>query len=87
MESNGKPSLIHMTEAAHTQLTNSFPYQYETRSRGEVIIKGKGVMETFWLIGKASMSDRSTPPVSQVKKISQEGMSITDTDDKVYSIC
>ncbi|KAF1753952.1 hypothetical protein GCK72_020509 [Caenorhabditis remanei] len=87
MESNGKPSLIHMTEAAHTQLTNSFPYQYETRSRGEVIIKGKGVMETFWLIGKASMSDRSTPPVSQVKKISQEGMSITDTDDQVYSIC
>ncbi|EFO96506.1 hypothetical protein CRE_24801 [Caenorhabditis remanei] len=83
MESNGKPSLIHMTEAAHTQLTNSFPYQYETRSRGEVIIKGKGVMETFWLIGKASMSNRSTPPVSQVKQIPRKIPSFTDTDDKV----
>ncbi|EGT33836.1 CBN-GCY-3 protein [Caenorhabditis brenneri] len=70
MESNGKPSLIHMSNAAHSLLTSHYPHQYETNSRGEVIIKGKGVMETFWVLGKAgevepSISNRSTPPVTQ----------------------
>uniref|UniRef100_A0A1I7UYY5 Guanylate cyclase n=1 Tax=Caenorhabditis tropicalis TaxID=1561998 RepID=A0A1I7UYY5_9PELO len=69
MESNGKPSLIHMSGAAHTLLTSHYPHQYETNSRGEVIIKGKGVMETFWVLGRAgevepSISNRSTPPVT-----------------------
>uniref|UniRef100_A0A8R1HRU8 Guanylate cyclase n=1 Tax=Caenorhabditis japonica TaxID=281687 RepID=A0A8R1HRU8_CAEJA len=71
MESNGKPSLIHMTADAHSLLTTHFPLQYETNSRGEVIIKGKGVMETFWVLGKTSeldvtntMSSRTTPPVT-----------------------
>ncbi|CAI2337313.1 unnamed protein product [Caenorhabditis sp. 36 PRJEB53466] len=70
MESNGKSSLIHMTASAHTLLTSHYPHQYETNSRGEVIIKGKGVMETFWVLGKVgecdpmSISNRSTPPVT-----------------------
>ncbi|EGT31147.1 CBN-GCY-4 protein [Caenorhabditis brenneri] len=59
MESNGKPSLIHMTEAAHTQLTNYFPYQYETKS------------------------NRSTPPISQVKQIPQKIPSVTDSMDEI----
>ncbi|EGT33806.1 hypothetical protein CAEBREN_31084 [Caenorhabditis brenneri] len=83
MESNGKASLIHMTEAAHTQLTNHFPYQYETKSRGEVIIKGKGVMETYWLLGKQSISNRSTPPISQVKQIPRKIPSFTDNMDEI----
>ncbi|KAF1764332.1 hypothetical protein GCK72_004279 [Caenorhabditis remanei] len=68
MESNGKPSMIHMSEAAHSLLTSHYPHQYETNSRGEVIIKGKGVMETFWVLGKSgetnSLSTRTTPPVT-----------------------
>uniref|UniRef100_A0A8R1DSH8 Guanylate cyclase n=1 Tax=Caenorhabditis japonica TaxID=281687 RepID=A0A8R1DSH8_CAEJA len=52
MESNGKPSLIHMTSAAHSLLTTHYPHKYETSSRGEVIIKGKGVMQTFWVLGR-----------------------------------
>ncbi|UMM15870.1 hypothetical protein L5515_013120, partial [Caenorhabditis briggsae] len=70
MESNGKASLIHLSAAAHSLLTTHYPHQYETNSRGEVIIKGKGVMETFWVLGAAgdvdvvSMSNRSTPPVT-----------------------
>ncbi|EFO96503.1 hypothetical protein CRE_24798 [Caenorhabditis remanei] len=66
MESNGKPSLIHMSTAAHSLLTSHYPHQYETNSRGEVIIKGKGVMETFWVLGKSGDVERSaTPPVTQ----------------------
>ncbi|PIC43507.1 hypothetical protein B9Z55_004219 [Caenorhabditis nigoni] len=79
MESNGKASLIHMSEIAHTLLVDHFPYQYETNSRGEVIIKGKGVMETFWLLGRISMSNRSTPPVAQLKQLPQKCSSFTDS--------
>ncbi|PIC43513.1 hypothetical protein B9Z55_004223 [Caenorhabditis nigoni] len=70
MESNGKASLIHLSAAAHSLLVTHYPHQYETNSRGEVIIKGKGVMETFWVLGASgdvdvvSMSNRSTPPVT-----------------------
>ncbi|CAB3404803.1 unnamed protein product [Caenorhabditis bovis] len=52
MESNGKASHIHMSSAAHSLLTSHYPHQYETCSRGEVIIKGKGVMETFWVLNR-----------------------------------
>ncbi|ULU08560.1 hypothetical protein L3Y34_019631 [Caenorhabditis briggsae] len=49
MESNGKPSHIHLSAAAYTLLMKHYPNQYNTASRGDVIIKGKGVMETFWV--------------------------------------
>nr|Q10029.2 RecName: Full=Receptor-type guanylate cyclase gcy-2; Flags: Precursor [Caenorhabditis elegans] len=52
MESNGKPSLIHLTSDAHLLLLTHYPNHYDTSSRGEVIIKGKGVMETFWVHGR-----------------------------------
>ncbi|CAJ0575893.1 unnamed protein product, partial [Mesorhabditis spiculigera] len=47
MESNGKPGKIHMSADAAALLSRLGGYQIE--SRGEVMIKGKGVMETFWL--------------------------------------
>ncbi|CAJ0953234.1 unnamed protein product, partial [Mesorhabditis belari] len=50
MESNGKPSMIHVSAEAHDLLLK-FP-GYIMEERGEVIIKGKGVMETFWLLGR-----------------------------------
>uniref|UniRef100_A0A0K0FCE6 Guanylate cyclase n=1 Tax=Strongyloides venezuelensis TaxID=75913 RepID=A0A0K0FCE6_STRVS len=51
MESNGKPNHIHMSYDAHKLLTEKIG-GFVTEPRGEVLIKGKGVMETFWLIGK-----------------------------------
>uniref|UniRef100_A0A0N5C4R3 Guanylate cyclase n=1 Tax=Strongyloides papillosus TaxID=174720 RepID=A0A0N5C4R3_STREA len=51
MESNGKPSHIHMSADANKLLTEKVG-GFVTKSRGEVIIKGKGVMETYWLLGK-----------------------------------
>ncbi|CAJ0589460.1 unnamed protein product [Cylicocyclus nassatus] len=49
MESNGKPGKIHMSEQSATLLKDEFP-EFKTDPRGEILIKGKGVMNTFWLI-------------------------------------
>uniref|UniRef100_A0A0K0FCE1 Guanylate cyclase n=1 Tax=Strongyloides venezuelensis TaxID=75913 RepID=A0A0K0FCE1_STRVS len=51
MESNGKPNHIHISNDAHKLLTEKIG-GFVTEPRGEVLIKGKGVMETFWLVGK-----------------------------------
>uniref|UniRef100_A0A914C358 Guanylate cyclase n=1 Tax=Acrobeloides nanus TaxID=290746 RepID=A0A914C358_9BILA len=53
MESSGKPGKIQLSYAANHFLTN-FVGGYVTQLRGEVIIKGKGVMETHWLLGLES---------------------------------
>ncbi|KAK6032558.1 adenylate/guanylate cyclase catalytic domain protein [Ostertagia ostertagi] len=51
MESNGKPGKIHMSSEARMLLAAIGGYEVE--SRGEIIVKGKGVMETFWLVGSS----------------------------------
>ncbi|KAI1700893.1 adenylate and guanylate cyclase catalytic domain-containing protein [Ditylenchus destructor] len=50
MESNSKPMMIHISETTNHFLTKIIG-GFVTQSRGEVIIKGKGVLETFWLLG------------------------------------
>ncbi|CAJ0576802.1 unnamed protein product, partial [Mesorhabditis spiculigera] len=57
MESNGKPGRIHMSSDAYHLLCRVGGY--ETEPRGEVIIKGKGVMETFWLVGRGNIAASS----------------------------
>ncbi|EYC20222.1 hypothetical protein Y032_0022g518 [Ancylostoma ceylanicum] len=49
--------MIHISAAANNLLREVGGY--ETEPRGEVIIKGKGVMETFWLLGPASENPSS----------------------------
>jgi len=48
MESHGEPSRIHVSEATRRQLGD----RYRFADRGEVTIKGKGVMNTFFLLGR-----------------------------------
>ncbi|CAI5451736.1 unnamed protein product [Caenorhabditis angaria] len=67
MESNGKPGHIHCTAEANRMLTEVVG-GFKTESRGEVIIKGKGVMETFWLIGESS----GTMLKTAIKQVDQE---------------
>ncbi|KAH7718324.1 Protein GCY-20 [Aphelenchoides avenae] len=50
MESNGKPNKIQMTAETNHLLTAVIG-SFITETRGEVIIKGKGVMQTYWLLG------------------------------------
>uniref|UniRef100_A0A0N4ZDR2 Guanylate cyclase n=1 Tax=Parastrongyloides trichosuri TaxID=131310 RepID=A0A0N4ZDR2_PARTI len=50
MESSGLGNHIHLSSDANNLLTKEFT-NFVTKPRGEIIVKGKGVMETFWLLG------------------------------------
>jgi urea transport system substrate-binding protein len=50
MESQGQARLIQVTESTKVQLE----HQYNFQLRGEIHIKGKGPMTTYWLMGKKS---------------------------------
>ncbi|CAJ0588691.1 unnamed protein product [Cylicocyclus nassatus] len=54
MESNGKAAHVHMSENARDFLMTTFN-GYETACRGEVLIKGKGIMRTHWLCGRPDL--------------------------------
>ncbi|XP_064633677.1 atrial natriuretic peptide receptor 1-like [Lineus longissimus] len=51
MESFGAPLKIHMSQESKLLLHKCCPDKYEIRRRGMVDIKGKGKLETFWLLG------------------------------------
>jgi PAS domain S-box-containing protein len=53
MESLGEPGGIQVTQATYDRLKD----QYDLRSRGAIAVKGKGTMETYWLMGRKT-SDR-----------------------------
>jgi len=55
MESNGLPFRIHLSEATQ-QLLAEFP-GFQLEERGEMEIKGKGKMVTFWLNGEETSSE------------------------------
>lgn len=48
MESHGKAESIQVTEATYHHLKQN----YDLKKRGEVVIKGKGAMTTYWLVAK-----------------------------------
>jgi class 3 adenylate cyclase len=49
MESHGDPSMIHVSQATRNLLEG----RYRFTDRGEMPIKGKGMMRTFFLHGRA----------------------------------
>ncbi|EYC35605.1 hypothetical protein Y032_1015g3396 [Ancylostoma ceylanicum] len=58
--SSDKAGKVHMSEQAAVLLADKYP-EFRTEPRGEVIIKGKGVMSTFWLV----IDDESDSQMSQ----------------------
>ncbi|CAD7093031.1 unnamed protein product [Hermetia illucens] len=61
MESTGSPWRIHMSEVTRDQLETAGGYSIETR--GPIEIKGKGMMNTYWLLGKKGFDKvLPTPP-------------------------
>ncbi|KAI1717677.1 adenylate and guanylate cyclase catalytic domain-containing protein [Ditylenchus destructor] len=67
MESSSKPNQIHISGTTNHFLTNIIG-GYVTESRGELIIKGKGVMETFFLISKVENAQEHTPMYGHFKE-------------------
>jgi class 3 adenylate cyclase len=49
MESHGIPNRIQVTEPVHRKLAGKYRFE----SRGTIEVKGKGPMETWFLLGKA----------------------------------
>jgi len=50
MESHGVPGAVHVTERAAEKLAESFVL----KDRGEIDIKGKGCMRTYFLVDEKS---------------------------------
>lgn len=50
MESHGEPMKIHISEDSANILSRFGTFIIEPR--GQVEIKGKGLMQTYWLLGK-----------------------------------
>ncbi|CAB3397276.1 unnamed protein product [Caenorhabditis bovis] len=60
MESNSKPGKVHISSEANQLLTELGGFI--TEPRGEVIVKGKGVMQTYWLL---SMLEHGAPKLKE----------------------
>jgi class 3 adenylate cyclase len=50
MESRGEAGKIHVSEAVYHLLKTTYLFE----ERGEIQIKGKGLMRTYFLVGKRS---------------------------------
>ena len=50
MESSGLPERIHLSDDTYQRLLNREQYIFE--ERGEIAIKGKGLMQTYFLMGR-----------------------------------
>ncbi|KAK8787180.1 hypothetical protein V5799_023044, partial [Amblyomma americanum] len=62
MESNGLPLKIHVSTCTKEVLDTFKTFQLELR--GEVEMKGKGKMTTYWLLGEQERDSGSTGPVT-----------------------
>ena len=60
MESNGLPYRIHCS-AATAKLLQTFG-TFQVEERGELEVKGKGKMTTFWLNGETTPEQEETGP-------------------------
>jgi class 3 adenylate cyclase len=56
MESHGLPNRVQMTEITAHALAG----QFDVEEREPIDVKGKGMMKTYWLIGRARQPDPST---------------------------
>jgi hypothetical protein len=62
MESNGEPDRVHLSNTTATILQR---HGFAVTSRGEMNIKGKGLMETFWLDGAPQSNEFCTEAAVQ----------------------
>ncbi|EMP41513.1 hypothetical protein UY3_01221, partial [Chelonia mydas] len=80
MESTSLPQKIHISSATYQALLMDDAYEIELR--GEIEIKGKGKMKTYWLLGNKNYSVQNdslvchwNPAISRKKKMENSPMS------------
>ena len=71
METTGEPLKIHTSETCKSLLDTIGGYQLE--ERGEVEVKGKGAMMTFWLTGEDSVNMKRRETPNTLQPFSQTG--------------
>ncbi|KAK6750861.1 hypothetical protein RB195_002683 [Necator americanus] len=81
MESNGKSGKIHLSKSSLTLLERHYEGVYDIESRGDVIIKGKGIMETYFVNSRrdghwnvderAQISREGTPEPNDVENTTE----------------
>lgn len=73
MESSSEPNRIQMTAATRLQLQ-----KHRVEKRGEILIKGKGKMTTYWLLGEdGSWPGSKLQERSKLQKYSQASMPLS----------
>lgn len=72
MESTGLPEKIQVSDQYKVGLDNYYP-EFETSIRGEVEIKGKGIMVTYWLEGKRRQ-DTDTQKTNSTVQMNELGI-------------
>ncbi|CAH0600201.1 unnamed protein product [Chrysodeixis includens] len=60
METNGAKDMIHITKSTKELLKDK---RYICKSRGEIKVKGKGFMETWWILSKM----KTTPSAGKIR--------------------
>ncbi|KAK6176072.1 hypothetical protein SNE40_014428 [Patella caerulea] len=80
MESTSQALKIHISKATRDKLILTGRYFISTR--GELDIKGKGIMETFWLNGRLDMAEANDSMVCkwQPRKKKKKGVDTNDTN-------
>ena len=59
METNGEPRRIQISSTTKTLLDLTEAGTFVTKSRGPIHIKGKGFVETYWLLGRRFGRDKT----------------------------
>ncbi|XP_077439827.1 uncharacterized protein LOC144062372 [Vanacampus margaritifer] len=92
MESTSLPQKIHTSSATYLALIKD--YSYELQLRGEIEVKGKGKMNTYWLIGHKNYSVQNdslvchwNPNMARKKKtIGSSDVSVGNSSVTVQSV-
>ncbi|XP_051749128.1 retinal guanylyl cyclase 1 isoform X2 [Ctenopharyngodon idella] len=77
MESTGLPYRIHVNQST-VDVLNSLKLGYKIDSRGRTELKGKGVEETYWLVGRDGFNKALPVPPDLTPGASNHGISLDE---------
>ena len=87
MESTGIPNRIHISQETADLITKAGKSNWVAPRADKVVVKGKGEMETFWLVFKDSNSRSETGSMASIESsvnggLSQEDLNVTSDKEE-----